>query len=220
MSLYAIIVAGGKGVRMTSELPKQFIEIGGLPIIVHSVNRFLSFDATIRISVTIPGDHFRRWDEIKQKYLRNIDIQTVEGGETRFHSVKNALEHLSGEGYVAVHDAVRPCVTTNAIAGSYEKAKQYGSAVVAVPLKDSIREKHGSGTIAKDRSDFWIVQTPQTFDLRLLKLAYDRDFQPAFTDDASVYEAAGYDITLVEGSYENIKITTPGDLRFAEAILS
>jgi len=228
----AIIVAGGKGLRLPGDIPKQFIEIGGLPVLMHTINAFRDYSQALEILLVLPQEHFIRWESLCLKHNFTQKIALVSGGSNRFQSVKNGLDSLSGPGLVAVHDGVRPLVTPEIIAASFNMARQHRSAVASVPLKESIRELRGTGTndvltgefpsepsFAVDRAKFRVMQTPQTFDIDLLKSAYYAVQGEEFTDDASVVERAGHIITLFDGSYENLKITTPVDLVVAEAII-
>jgi 2-C-methyl-D-erythritol 4-phosphate cytidylyltransferase len=228
----AIIVAGGKGLRLPGDIPKQFIEISGLPVLMHTINAFRDYSQTLEISLVLPVDHFGQWENLCRKYHFIQKIAIVPGGSNRFQSVMNGLESISGPGIVAVHDGVRPLVTPDIIAVSFGVARQHRSAVASVPLKESIRELRGTGpsgvlaaevsselSVAVDRTKFRVMQTPQTFDIGLLKSAYRDAEGEEFTDDASVVEQTGHNIALFEGSYENLKITTPVDLVVAEAII-
>ncbi len=224
MHYYALIVAGGSGSRMGSALPKQFIDLGGRPVLVHTLEKFLAYSPAIQVILVLPETDFARWEEVKARFpftqSPNHSITTVPGGATRFQSVRNGLNVLSGEGLVAIHDAVRPLVSVEVIRRSFEAAAQFGSGVVTVPAKDSVRQVSENGSsVALDRASLRLVQTPQTFRLDLIKKAFEQPESPRFTDDASVAEAAGFPIHLVEGSYENLKITTPEDLVVAEALL-
>ncbi|WP_340153834.1 2-C-methyl-D-erythritol 4-phosphate cytidylyltransferase [uncultured Marivirga sp.] len=219
MKKYAIIVAGGTGKRMGESLPKQFLKLGGTPILIHTLQAFYSADPEIELIITLPQDEIQFWDELNIWHQNYIEHTVVEGGETRFHSVKNALEHVQN-GLVAVHDGVRPFVSTNTLNQSFEMAKDKKAVVAAVLMKDSVRQVNANGKNKNiDRSSLRMVQTPQTFDAKLLKAAYKVTFNPSFTDDASVVEASGHEITLIDGDYQNIKITTPEDLIIAEALL-
>lgn len=225
MTHYALIVAGGSGSRMGSAVPKQFLDLGGKPVLVHTLEKFLAYSPEIRLVLVLPEADFDRWNSIK-RFLHSITpslphpVLVVPGGATRFQSVRNGLGVLSGEGLVAIHDAVRPLVSVEVIRRSFEAAAQFGSGVVTVPAKDSIRQVSENGSsVALDRATLRLVQTPQTFRVSLIKKAFEQAESPRFTDDASVAEAAGFPIHLVEGSYENLKITTPDDLVVAEALL-
>jgi len=165
-------------------------------------------------------NHFERWAIIKKQWLSKQAIQIVEGGETRFHSVRNGLKWVDGPGIVAIHDAARPCVSAHLINAGYEAAAVHKSAVATVALKDSIREKSGGNTVSRDRSNYYLIQTPQTFDIDLLKKSYETASDVHFTDDASVVASEGHEVHLIEGSYQNIKITTDEDLDLARLFLS
>ncbi|WP_420154945.1 2-C-methyl-D-erythritol 4-phosphate cytidylyltransferase [Siphonobacter sp.] len=223
MKQYAILVAGGSGSRMGVALPKQFLSVADKPILVHTLERFLAYSADLQIILCLPADQLAYWQELKQAYPLAFTHPIIEtpGGASRFQSVRNGLQCIQeSEGLVAVHDGVRPFVPVEVIAESFRTAAQQGTAVVSVPAKDSIRLVHSeTENQALDRSRLRLVQTPQTFQVAVLKKAFEQSESPLFTDDASVAEAAGFPIFLVEGSYENIKITTPEDLWMAEAIL-
>ncbi|MBC7891096.1 MAG: 2-C-methyl-D-erythritol 4-phosphate cytidylyltransferase [Sphingobacteriaceae bacterium] len=221
---YALIVAGGSGSRMGSAVPKQFLDLGGKPVLVHTLEKFFAYSPAIRIILVIPEVDFDRWKALKglHSFIPSFPHSLIEvpGGATRFQSVRNGLSVLSGEGLVAIHDAVRPLVSVEVIQRSFEAAARFGSGVVTVPAKDSIRQVSENGSsVALDRASLRLVQTPQTFRLSLIKKAFEPKESPLFTDDASVAEAADFPIHLVEGSYENLKITTPDDLVLAEALL-
>lgn len=219
MNKYAIIVAGGSGQRMESELPKQFMELGGKPILMHTLEAFHKA-GDIHIILVLPGNQFGTWQELLQKHNFDIPHQLVSGGDTRFHSVKNGLSVIeSYDGYVAVHDGVRPFIDESIIHKSFETALLKGNAVTSIPLKDSIRNIGKQGSRAVNRNEFVLIQTPQTFKLDILKDCYAQDYNPDFTDDASVVESKGEEISLIAGSESNIKITTPHDIVVAEAIL-
>ena len=217
-------MAGGSGSRMQTELPKQFLCIGGQPILMRTIRRFAepsegSLFGTPTI-VVLPEKDFPVWDQLCRVHRFDIPVQLVAGGNTRFQSVWNGLHALPSEGLVAIHDGVRPFVSTQIIEHSFRVAAQKGSAVAAVSLKDSVRVVEAGGNRAVDRALFRLVQTPQTFQLTLIQQAFQTEELPNFTDDASVAEHAGFPIHLIEGSYENIKITTPEDLIWAEALLA
>lgn len=214
---YAIIVAGGSGSRMQHDLPKQFIQVAGKPILMHTIEQFYNYNPTIRLIVVLPKEQLDTWRDLCKKHEFRVFHMTVPGGATRFGSVKNGLSAVMGDGLVAVHDGVRPFVETATIKRAFEVAANDGSAVVAVSPKDSIRELTADGSIAVPRTNYKLVQTPQVFSAAILHKAYEQPEQEYFTDDASVVESIGEKITLVEGSYRNIKITTPEDLILAEA---
>lgn len=217
---YALIVAGGKGTRIKSRLPKQFLELNGKPILIHTLEAFYRYSEKITVVLVLPEDDFSMWNDLCKKHNFHKSIILQKGGETRFQSVKNGLDKIEGTGLVAIHDGVRPLVSEDIIGASFRLAAVHQSAVAAVRLKESIRMTDQDNTKAMDRSRFRLIQTPQTFDVALIKQAYQLKEDPSMTDDASVAEKSGHVISLFEGSYENIKITTPEDLIVAEALLN
>ncbi|MBX2915721.1 MAG: 2-C-methyl-D-erythritol 4-phosphate cytidylyltransferase [Cyclobacteriaceae bacterium] len=218
-SEYALIVAGGKGTRIKSKLPKQFLELTGKPILLHTLEAFYRYSENITIVLVLPEDDFAIWYDICKKHNFTKPILLQKGGETRFQSVKNGLEKITGPGLVAIHDGVRPLVSEDIIGASFRLAAVHQSAVAAVRLKESIRMTDQDNAKAMDRSRFRLIQTPQTFSIDLIKQAYQLKEDVTMTDDASVVEKLGHTISLFEGSYENIKITTPEDLIVAEALV-
>lgn len=220
MKKYAIIVAGGKGLRMGKEIPKQFLPIAGVPILMRTIHTFYYFDPETTLILVLPAEQQEYWHTLCKEYRFNIPITIVNGGETRYHSVKNALYAIHENGLVAVHDGVRPFVSREVLAHAYTSAAEKGSAVPIIPLTDSIRKINSEGkSDACNRSDYRLVQTPQVFKSEWLLQAYECPYSPNFTDDASVVEQCGFDIHLVDGNIRNIKITTPFDLLLAEAFL-
>ena len=221
MQEYAIIVAGGTGSRMKSEIPKQFIAVNGLPILMHTIKAFRRYSGDLSIILVLTENQFMFWQDLCFQHSFKGDYLLVAGGETRFHSVKNGLKTIPNSlSLVAVHDGVRPVISTEIIDTSFRTAAEHGSAVTAVALKDSIRSVDSNGnSTALHRSSFRLIQTPQTFKLDWMLKAFDQPYQDYFTDCASVLESAGFPIHLIEGSYENIKITSPEDLRWAESYL-
>jgi 2-C-methyl-D-erythritol 4-phosphate cytidylyltransferase len=217
---YALIVAGGKGTRIKSRLPKQFLELNGKPTLLHTLEAFFRYSKSISIVLVLPEDDFQIWNDLCKKHQFNKPIILQKGGESRFQSVKNGLEKIDGPGLVAIHDGVRPLVSEDIIGASFRLAAVHQSAVAAVRLKESIRMTDQDNTKAVDRSRFRLIQTPQTFDVDLIKQAYQLKEDASLTDDASVAERSGHVISLFEGSYENIKITTQEDLIVAEALLN
>jgi len=217
-SLWAIIVAGGSGSRMQTDVPKQFLELCGKPILIHSITTFSDACDDVRIIVVLPATQIENWQELCRRYDFTFSHDIVEGGNTRFQSVKNGLSRLSGEGLVAIHDGVRPLASRQTITGCFREAAIYGCAIPVLPVTDSVREISGTTNRMLDRSALRLIQTPQVFDITLLKKAYEQEYSPAFTDDASVFEKAGNTIHLTEGNVENIKITTPNDLVVAKAL--
>lgn len=216
---YALIVAGGKGTRIKSKVPKQFLDLDGVPILMRTINTFYSYSPAITVIVVLPEDDFPIWEELCLLHKYTKPLILTKGGDTRFQSVKNGLDKIEGDGLVAIHDGVRPLVSEDIIGASFRLAAVHGSAVAAVRLKESIRMTDQDNTKAMDRSRFRLVQTPQTFTVSLIKNAYQTKEDASLTDDASVAERSGHVISLFEGSYENIKITTPEDLVIAEALL-
>jgi 2-C-methyl-D-erythritol 4-phosphate cytidylyltransferase len=210
---YALLVAGGSGTRMKSEIPKQFLLLKNIPILAHTINQFLKCNC--EIILVLPSNHSETFKKEVLHFCNSQNMLLAQGGNTRFESVKNGLDLVSKQGLVAVHDAVRPLVSVEIIEQSFKYATQYGAAVAAVDLKDSIREHNK----ARERSNYKLVQTPQTFTSELIKKAYLQAYKPSFTDDASVLESLGHSIHLFEGDYKNIKITTPEDLLVAEALM-
>lgn len=216
---YALIVAGGKGTRISSKLPKQFIDVNGKPILLHTLEAFFNYSKNLIIVLVLSENEIGIWESIQKEFKISRPLILQKGGDTRFQSVKNGLEKIEGEGLVAIHDGVRPLVSSDLIGASFRLAAVHGSAIASVRLKESIRETDQDTTKAVDRSRYRLIQTPQTFDLQLIKKAYQIKDDPNLTDDASVAERAGHKISLFEGSYENIKVTTSEDLIVAEALL-
>lgn len=216
----AIVVAGGSGLRMGSGIPKQFIELSGKPVLMHSIKAFSRYCNGMDIVAVIPARQVDYWKELCIEYRFTVKHQIVEGGHTRFHSVKNGLAYLPDSGLVAVHDGVRPLIDHATIDRCMREAAVCGSAVPVMEVIDSVREISDNGSRVIDRSKLRLVQTPQVFDLAKLKAAYNREYQPEFTDDASVFECSGHSIRLVAGSSRNIKITTPGDLTVAQWLIN
>ncbi|MDB9963735.1 2-C-methyl-D-erythritol 4-phosphate cytidylyltransferase [Vicingaceae bacterium] len=218
MNQYVIILAGGKGLRMGTTVPKQFLEIKGKAIILHTLGKFEEALPSAELLLVLPKPEIPRWQEISHGTAFE-NIKTTSGGDTRFESVKAGLRLIESEGVVGVHDAVRPFVSIEAIQTTFNKAKSTGAAIPVVDLKDSIRKVDSDQSVAVNRSNFKIVQTPQCFDVNVLKQAYQQVFNSSFTDDASVVEADGKKVSLVKGNYSNIKITTIEDLKIAEILM-
>ncbi len=220
MHKYAIIVAGGTGERMGQHTPKQFLKLAGKPILMHTIEKFYQTYPELKIILALPENQFDFWEELCFKYrFINIPHEVVAGGKTRFHSVLNALKLVNEEGIVAVHDGVRPLVSQDTIVNCFKTAQQHGNAIPVVDVVDSLRYVNKTENKAVKRACYKIVQTPQCFQSTLLKKAYQQPFLDEFTDDASVVEATGEKIHLVQGNKENIKITSPEDLTVAEAFL-
>lgn len=220
MDRYALIVAGGAGRRMGSDIPKQFLELAGKPVLMRTAERFFSFDPSIRIVIVLPRDQFGFWNELKIKYSFSMTHSLAEGGPSRFESVRNGLSMVEDDSLVAIHDGVRPLVSTETIRNCFEAAAIYGNAIPSVNPADSVRMVTGAGNMPVNRHFLRLIQTPQVFISRLIKRAYATEFNPEFTDDAMVLEKTGEEIRLVEGNRENIKITNPEDLIIAETLFS
>ncbi len=217
MTDYIIIVAGGKGLRMGGDVPKQFLSVAGRPILMRTIERFRSALETLRIILVLPKDQQPFWHELCEAHQFREPYLLADGGETRFHSVQHGLSLIpdDAEGVVGVHDGVRPFPSVEVIRRCYETARTAKAVIPVVPVVETLRHV-SEGT--KPRGDYRLVQTPQTFDIQLLKAANRQPYTPDFTDDASVVEAYGHRITMVEGNRENIKITTPFDLAIAETL--
>jgi 2-C-methyl-D-erythritol 4-phosphate cytidylyltransferase len=221
MQRYAIIVAGGKGERMGAEIPKQFLPLAGMPVLMHTLQRFYKAGEHTHLILVLPQKHLAVWEELCRCHGFSVPHQVVAGGAERFFSVRNGLDTITAEeGLVAVHDGVRPLVDASLIHRTFAQAEQSGTAVASVKLKDSVRHLDNNGSCAVDRNEYVLVQTPQVFRLSLLRKAYTTAYSSIFTDDASVVEATGVKITLAEGAYSNIKITTADDLALAEVLLA
>ena len=219
MKRAVIIVAGGKGLRMGGELPKQFIPLHGKPVLMHTLEVFHCWDSSAQLVLVIPKEHQSYWDMLCRELNCEVPHRTVDGGETRFHSVQNGLREVVDCDLIGVHDGVRPMVTPEVIEACFRAAEEKGAAIPVVPLIETIRERTGEQNRSVDRNDFWIVQTPQVFCRDWLLDAYNQPYRPGFTDDATVVECSGKTIHPVEGNVENIKITTPLDLVVAEKLL-
>lgn len=215
----ALIVAGGKGLRMGSELPKQFLPIGGKPVLMHTLEAFRRFDPEIDLILVLPEEQQDYWKQLCDRHHFTLRHLIANGGETRFHSVRNGLALISGGGLVGVHDGVRPFVSQEVIRRCYDRAATEKAVIPVVDVVETVRQVTESGSRTVNRDDYKLVQTPQVFDSDLLRRAYAQDFMPFFTDDASVVEAMGVPVYLVEGNRENIKLTTPFDLKIATALL-
>ena len=224
MNTIAIIVAGGSGTRFGAELPKQFLNLKGLPILMRTIQAFgENSDGSFDVIVTLPVGQIDLWHDLCSEYGFAVPHRIVPGGETRWHSVKNALDSIgdiAGVDVIAVHDGVRPLASVALIGRVLDAARRDGAAIPVVMLNDSVRQLSGDDSHALDRSSLRAVQTPQAFDARLLLEAYGQPYDPTFTDDASVVERYGHKVTLVEGESSNIKITRPMDLALAEILMS
>ena len=230
---YIIIVAGGKGLRMGGEVPKQFLPVGGLPVLMRTMLRFREYSPDLQIILVLPKAQQEYWKNLCAAHQFSLPYLLADGGETRFHSVQNGLKLIpdDADGVVGVHDGVRPFVSVDVVRRCYEEARRSKAVIPVVPVVETLRHVGAMGPISPigpmgavggsvtvPRSDYRLVQTPQCFDIQLLKAANRQPYQEGFTDDASVVEAYGHTITLVEGNRENIKLTTPFDLQVAEVL--
>jgi 2-C-methyl-D-erythritol 4-phosphate cytidylyltransferase len=221
MKEYVIIVAAGSGSRMKAALPKQFLELNGKPILQHTIERFHQYNPSLGVIVVLNQEYILFWKDLIRTMQFDIQHDVIEGGSERFFSVKNAIDFIGEEnGIVGIHDAVRPLVSLRTIENGYEIARQKGNAVPVTYINDSLRQMKDGESAIVDRNQYRIVQTPQCFELSLLRKAFEQPYHISFTDDASVVESFGERIHLVEGNRENIKITTAEDLKMAEALLS
>lgn len=221
MKDYVIIVAAGSGSRMKAAMPKQFLEINGKPILLHTLEKFHRYDPLLEIILVLNAEYVQFWNDIVSAMNINIPHRIIEGGQERFFSVKNAIDSIVDQaGIVGIHDAVRPLVSMRTIDLCYNTARDKSNAIPVIHINDSIRVMADGKSAVTDRKNYRIVQTPQCFELTLLKESYEQSYDPSFTDDASVVESFGEIINLVEGNPENMKITTAEDLRMAEALLA
>lgn len=223
MERFAILVAGGQGLRMGGDVPKQFLPLYGRPVLMHTIDRFREVFPDMHIIVVLPQGQHDYWHDLCRRHHLEGGFLTAPGGDTRFHSVLNGLNAIPAdvsEGLVGVHDGVRPFVSRDTLRRCYEEAARSGTAVPVVPVVETLRHVSPDGeSMTVPRGDYRLVQTPQVFSLALLRRAYRQPYAPHFTDDASVVEALGERITLVEGNRENIKLTTPADLLLAKGIM-
>lgn len=218
MKQSVIITAGGIGKRMGRDLPKQFIAIQGLPVLMHTINRFVEYDPEIQIVISLPKDFIQMWKDLCHQFDFAIQHEIAEGGKERYHSIKNALQKVNGE-IVMVHDAVRPLVSIQTITNVVDGAINNGAAIPVLPIKETLRRGDRVNSQHQDRSEFWSVQTPQAFKIVSLQEAYKIPYSSSVTDDASLVEALGEQVYLTEGNEENIKITTPFDLKLVEFLM-
>ena len=228
MSDYIIVVAGGKGLRMGSDIPKQFLPIGDKPVLMRTLERFREYSDDLQIILVLPEAQQEYWQELCKKYDFKVEYLLANGGQTRFHSVQNGLALVpdNAEGVVGIHDGVRPFPSIEVIRNCYETARTAKAVIPVIPVVETVRHLTGGQarceveSVTVPRDEYRLVQTPQTFDIQLLKAANRQPYNDGFTDDASVVESYGHKITLVEGNRENIKITTPYDITVAEAIIN
>ena len=220
MTDYVIIVAGGKGLRMGTDIPKQFLPIGGKPVLMRTLERFREYSADLNIILVLPKAQQAYWQGLCKEYDFKVEYLLADGGETRFHSVQHGLALIpdDAEGVVGVHDGVRPFPSIEVIRRCYEEAREKGAVIPVIPVVETVRHIKDGTSMTVPRDEYRLVQTPQTFNIQLLKAANRQPYNDNFTDDASVVETYGHPITLVDGNRENIKITTPYDLKIAESL--
>ncbi len=220
MKKYVVIVAGGSGSRMNYDIPKQFIPIKDKPVLMHTIEAFRKYSEDIEIITVLPEMHIELWKELCDEYEFKIIHKVVIGGERRFDSVNNGLKYVPMDSIVAVHDGARPFVSLKLISKAFDSAEKHSNAIPAVPVYETVREVSGCTSKVVDRDSLRIIQTPQCFKADLLKKAYKQSYNASFTDDASVIDAMGVNINLIEGDFKNIKITRPVDLFFADTLMS
>jgi len=214
----AIIVAGGIGTRMNAGIPKQFLLLRGKPMLMHSIKAFNTAYPGITLVLALPPDQFPAWETLCREYQFNVPHTLSAGGKTRFHSVRQALSVIPGEGLVAIHDGVRPLVSTTLIRQAFQTATKLGNCIPVIPLSESIRILKGETSLPVDRNVYRVVQTPQVFRVDMIKKAYEQPWEERFTDDATVAESIGETIHLIPGDPVNLKITHPSDLTVAESL--
>jgi len=217
---YAVIVAGGKGLRMGSAVPKQFLPLHGKPLLCHPLEAFANAIPGIRLVLVLPPDQVSSAQTVLKSYLGGIRVTTVADGDTRYHSVQNGLREIKNDGVVFVHDGARPIVSEELILRCYKQAIEKGSAIPAIAVTESMRIMEGDLSLPIDREQLRIIQTPQTFRTELILPAFKQEYQPSFTDEATVLESFGTKIHLIDGMPDNIKVTTPYDMIIAEALLN
>lgn len=218
MKKHIIIVAGGKGLRMGGDIPKQFLPVCGKPVLMRTLEAFYAYDADIHIILVLPVSQQAYWKELCQEYQFALSHDIANGGDTRFHSVMNGLALVEGDGLVGVHDGVRPFVSQEVIARCYEEAADCKAVIPVIDVVETVRHLTEDGSETVPRDHYKLVQTPQVFEVALLRRAYQQMYTDLFTDDASVVEALGEKVHLVQGNRENIKLTTPFDLKLAEML--
>lgn len=220
MKKHVIIVAGGKGLRMGGDIPKQFVPVGGKPVLMRTLEAFHAYDSSMHLIVVLPVTQQAYWKELCDSYRFTLPHEVADGGETRFHSVANGLAKVVGDGWVGVHDGVRPFVSQEVISRCYDEVREKKAVIPVIGVVETVRRLTETGSETVPRDCYKLVQTPQVFEVDLLRKAYRQPYTDAFTDDASVVEALGEQVYLVEGNRENIKLTTPSDLRMAEYLCS
>jgi 2-C-methyl-D-erythritol 4-phosphate cytidylyltransferase len=219
MKYYAIIVGGGTGTRMGSDVPKQFLLLNGKPVLMETIQAFYYSNFKPEIILALNIDFHQYWEKLCAEYQFNIPHTLVKAGSQRFYSVKNGLDYVKGEAIVAVHDAVRPLVSNELITSSFQQAELKGNAVCAINAHDTVRWQRGTSSETINREEVFLVQTPQAFEINLLRKAYKQPYRSSYTDDASVVESSGIEIHMISGEKNNLKITFPEDLLVAELLL-
>jgi 2-C-methyl-D-erythritol 4-phosphate cytidylyltransferase len=215
-----VIVAGGKGLRMGGDIPKQFLPVKGMPVLMRTIQRFYDYDNAMQIVLVLPEAQQGYWKQLCEEYRFSLPYVLANGGETRFHSVRNGIAKVAeGVELIGVHDGVRPFVSVETIAACFDEAARCGAVVPVIDVVETVRHLEASGSVTVPRSEYRLVQTPQVFDAQLLRRAYKQPYTDFFTDDASVVERFGHTVTLVQGNRENIKITTPYDMKIAEVLV-
>jgi len=219
MKKFVLIVAGGSGSRMKETVPKQFMELQDYPVLMHTFNAFIKYDSSVEFILVLPENQVNFWNELCEKHDFRLKYKLAPGGETRFHSVKNGLNLIDEKGIVFIHDGVRPLVSVQTLQNCFATATKKGNALPVIPVAESVRFVDEDNNYSVDRTKHFLVQTPQTFKTEVIKNAFQQNYSDKFTDDASVLEALGKTINLVEGNRENIKITYPEDLIVAKTFL-
>ncbi len=217
---YAVIVAGGRGTRMGAPVPKQFLPFLGKPLLCYAIEAFAGAMPGIQIILVLPADQLKSAQIVLRSYIGDIEVTVVAGGETRYHSVQNGLKEVSNDGIVFVHDGARPLISDDLILRCYKQAIALGSAIPAIPITESVRIVEGDSSRSVDREQLRVIQTPQTFKTELILPAFEQPYQPSFTDEATVVEAMGTPVHLIDGLQDNIKITIPEDMIIAEVLLN
>ena len=210
-----IFTAGGSGKRMNTDIPKQFIPVSDKPMLMWAMEAFEMFDSSMNKIIVLPAERITLWESLCKEFNFNLNHQIVEGGATRFESVRNGISHIDDDGLTGIHDGVRPFPSIETIRNAYSTAIKYGAAIPYIDSKDTLRYIHGDGSQIIDRSNIKRIQTPQVFSTEIIKKAYQQDYRKEFTDDASVVEALGHNVHLFQGNEENLKVTTKMDLRIA-----
>lgn len=216
---YCIIVAGGKGIRMISKVPKQFLILSGKPVLLWSISAFQSYDPAINVILVLPGEYISDWEKLSEKYILSGSVTIVKGGESRYQSVKNAVNKLPENGLVAIHDGVRPLVCQKLIGRCFDLAEEKGNAIPYIPIQDTMRQLGDSKNVSVDRNNYVRIQTPQVMDITILKKAFHQPWHKDFTDESRMLESIGVPIFLIEGDEENVKITKQNDLQLARYYL-